>query len=152
MALPGQEGRRREVIDLQRYGGTWYEIAAFPQVFEAGCSNVTAQYSLNDDGSIQVVNTCLVNGRLRQVEGRAVPTSEDNSKLKVSFFPGMAGDYWIEAIDPNYQWALVGSPARDSLWILSRTKQLSQTVVDDLVAQAYYLGYDVDRLRDMVQT
>ena len=112
-------------VDLDRYLGTWYEIASFPAWFQRGCTGVTAEYSMRDDGMIEVVNSCRkgsLDGKFKQSTGRArVVDTETNAKLKVSFFGPFWGNYWIIGLDPDYQWAVVGVPNHKYLWILSRT-------------------------------
>lgn len=140
-------------VDLSRYAGDWYEIEAFPNMFERGCSRTRANYSPMPDGRIKVCNTCERNGRTASVEGtaRVVPGS-NNSKLKVSFFWPIEGDYWILELDPNYRWAAVGTPSRDYLWILSRTPQLDKSTLERLRAKLATQGYDISRLEQTTQS
>ena len=112
-------------VDLDRYLGRWYEIARLPAGFERGCTAVTAAYGRLPDGSISVRNECAKGhpgGKVKRAEGRAtVADPATNAKLKVSFFWPFSGDYWILALDEEaYQWALVGEPGREYLWLLSR--------------------------------
>ena len=136
-------------VDLKRYLGTWHEIARIPNWFQRSCDRgVTAQYSVNPDGSIRVENSCLrADGKRITAIGRAtvVPDS-GNARLRVSFFEPFKGDYWILALDPNYQWVLVGNPARNYLWILARTPTLPEPVYAKIVARAVAAGYDPSRL------
>jgi apolipoprotein D and lipocalin family protein len=142
-------------VDLDRYLGTWYEIASYPAWFQRNCTAVTAQYSLRDDGLIRVVNSCrkgTPSGKLKQAKGRAkVVDRNTNAKLKVSFFWPFWGDYWIIDLDPNYQWAVVGEPRRKYLWILSRTSTMDEETYTSIVARLPGKGYDPDRLRHTVQ-
>jgi apolipoprotein D and lipocalin family protein len=138
-----------EQVDINRYAGKWYEIARYPNSFETGCVGVTADYSLREDGRINVVNTCIegsLDGDSRLIEGVARPVDDTNSKLKVSFFFPFEGDYWIIDLDEDYQYAVVGEPARNFLWILSRTPQLDQEIVDGILASLPERAYDPDRL------
>lgn len=142
-------------VDLERYAGTWHEIARFPNWFQRGCaSNVTATYTSKPDGTIQVDNRCVdQNGGTKQSVGtaRAVPGS-NGSKLKVSFFWPFTGDYWILDLDEeNYDWALVGSPSRDYLWILARDKSLPEATYERIVASAVAKGFDVKKLKKTAQ-
>ncbi len=139
-------------VDLDRYLGSWYEIASFPQWFQRGCVASMAIYSRRPDGRIGVVNECRdgsFDGELRRAEGVAWVTDENKSlaKLKVQFFWPFRGDYWIIELDPEYRYAVVGHPSRDYLWILARTPSLEpmlyQAISDRLQAQ----GYDLTRLR-----
>lgn len=135
-------------VDLARYAGDWYEIEAFPNWFQGGCTGTKAVYTPRSDGKIRVLNTCERNGRRVSIEGtaRAVAGS-DNSKLKVRFFGPFEGDYWILDLDPSYRWAAVGTPNRKYLWILSRTRQLDPAVLTRIRARLAAKGYDIDRLR-----
>jgi len=144
-----------EKVDLSRYVGVWYEIAAFPQYFEAGCTGSTATYTLRPDGRIDVLNRCFkgsLDGKEKSAKGIAKTVDPaTNAKLKVSFFRPFWGDYWIIDLGPNYEYAVVGHPNRDYLWILSRTPTMDdstyQAIIDRLKAQ----HYDTDRLVRMPQ-
>lgn len=139
-----------ESVDLERYMGTWYEIASFPQSFQKGCTATQAEYSLRKDGKVKVVNTCRLgtpDGKLKKAVGRArVVDRETNSKLKVSFFWPFEGDYWILGLDEDYQWALVGSPDRDSLWILARERKISEDTIEEILELATDKGFEIQRL------
>jgi apolipoprotein D and lipocalin family protein len=135
-----------ESVDLDRYLGRWYEIASYPAWFQKNCTAVTADYSLRDDGVIEVVNSCRkdsLDGKLKQSKGRAkVVDRETNAKLKVSFFGPFWGPYWIIDLDPEYQWAVVGAPNRKYLWILSRTPQMDEELYEEIVSRLPAKGYD----------
>jgi len=139
-------------VDLQRYQGLWYEIARFPVSFEEGCAGVTAEYTLQDDGTIAVVNTCRqggIDGPVETVEGVAEVVSEDGDKLVVSFVPWLPfarGDYWILDIDDAYEVAVIGNPAGTTGWVLARTPSLPSArllAAYDVLARN---GYDIDRI------
>lgn len=135
-------------VDLRRYLGTWYEIASFPKSFQEGCSETQATYELRDDGSVQVLNQCRVDGRIRTSIGRAVVVDEkSNAKLKVSFFWPFWGDYWILAVGDRYEYAVVGEPGRDALWILARDRRLDPAVLSSILADLNARGFDTTRLR-----
>ena len=143
-------------VDLSRYVGKWYEMASFPQSFQRGCVASTADYSLNSDGTIKVVNQCRIDtldGRLKTAVGTAkVVDTATNSKLKVTFFWPFSGDYWIVDLDPNYEWAVVGDPTRKYLWILSRTAQMDAAVYDGILSRLVDVhGYDLSRLNRTLQ-
>ena len=144
-----------EHVDLERYLGTWYEIASYPAWFQKNCTAVTADYSLRDDGLIQVVNSCRkgsLDGKLKQTKGRAkVVDTETNAKLKVSFFGPFWGPYWIIDLDPEYQWVVVGDPKRKYLWVLSRTQQMDPALFDEIVARLPAKGYDPNGLNKTEQ-
>jgi len=137
-------------VNLQQYAGKWYEIARYPNFFEQNCVGVTAEYTLLDDGQVEVVNTCRkdsLDGELDVITGTArVADPESNAKLRVRFFGPFEGDYWIIELDDQYQYAVVGEPSRSFLWILSRTPQLDQTIIDGIFERLPELGYDPDRL------
>lgn len=137
-------------FELNRYLGRWYEIARLDHSFERGLSNVSATYGLRDDGGVKVLNRGYDDraGAWKDAEGRAYfiggPTV---GSLKVSFFGPFYGGYHIVALDKaNYSWAMISGPNRDYLWILARTRQLSPTVLDELLRQARALGFATDQL------
>ncbi len=142
-------------VELDRYVGTWYEIASYPAWFQRDCTSVTAVYSLRDDGLIKVVNSCRkgsLDGKLKQTTGRAkVVDTDTNAKLKVSFFGPFWGKYWIIDLDPDYQWAVVGEPKRKYLWILSRTRSMDEETYEGILARLPIKGYDPDGLHRTVQ-
>ena len=137
-------------VDLGRYVGTWYEVANFPQSFQRGCTATTATYTLRSDGEIDVVNRCRkgsVEGPEKIAQGRArVVDRSSNAKLEVSFFRPFWGDYWILDLGQNYEYAVVGHPSRDYLWILSRAPSLDPGVYDGIVARLAAQGYETSRL------
>jgi apolipoprotein D and lipocalin family protein len=137
-------------VDLQRYLGTWYELAAFPQSFQRGCTGTTATYSLREDGQLDVLNRCrlgTLDGKEKVATGRArVVDAQTNAKLEVSFFRPFWGDYWIIQLDPDYRYVVVGHPSRDYLWILSRTPTMEPALYDSIIAKLEADGYPLDRL------
>jgi len=142
-------------VDLERYTGTWYEIARLPNSFQEKCSgNVAAQYSLLDSGEISVKNSCIDReGKVDSAYGIAwVTDPNDTSKLKVSFVPLLkylhifSGDYWIFDLDLNYEWAIVGSPDRKYLWFLSRKRSVSRKMLSLLKSKAKGLGFSIENL------
>lgn len=135
-------------LDLNRYLGKWYEIARFDHSFERGMENVTAEYSLRDDGLVNVLNSGWKNGKPKQAVGKArQPDPEgDPAHLEVSFFLFFYGAYNILMLDDLYQVALVGSSSDKYLWILSRTPQISDIVKKAVLDEAKKRGYDVSAL------
>jgi apolipoprotein D and lipocalin family protein len=144
-------------INLSRYTGRWYEVARLPNRFQKKCAgDVSATYTVMDDGQLKVVNQCSrANGETASVEGRARLANKrgPNTKLKVrfapaflSFLPFVWGDYWIIELAPDYSYAVVGEPTRKYLWILSRTPQLDDGVLQQLLEHAAAQGYDVGPL------
>jgi apolipoprotein D and lipocalin family protein len=134
---------------LERYLGTWYEIARLDHSFERGLSHVQADYSMREDGGVRVINKGY-NGKKAawdSSEGKAYFVGESNvGQLKVSFFGPFYGAYNIIELDPNYQYALVVGPDTDYLWILSRTPELGKDVLQRLLAKASALGFATDQL------
>lgn len=137
-------------VDLNRYAGRWYEVARLPFRFEKNCvSDVTAQYALRPDGTVEVLNSCKqIDGKVKESKGTAKPADKKgpNSKLKVTFFWPFAGDYWILDLDPQYQWSLVGAPNRKYLWILSRSTNLDAKIYEQIGEKAKSLGFDTTQL------
>ncbi len=136
-------------VDLEKYAGKWYEIASFPQWFQRGCHCSTAEYTLEEDG-IAVTNTCRKGGPggpVDTAEGNAsVVEGTQNTQMKVQFQWPFKGDYWIIALDDEYQYAMVGHPAKKYLWILSRTPTMDPETYQSLVETAREKGYDVSKL------
>ncbi len=143
-----------EHVDLDRYLGTWFEVASFPLWFQAGCTATTATYALRADGEIDVLNRCrkdTVDGDESLAHGRArVVDASTNAKLQVSFFGPFWGDYWIIDLD-DAAYAVVGNPSRDALWILSRTRVMSPDVYSAILVRLQQQHYDVTRLITTVQ-
>ena len=144
-------------VDLVRYCGTWFEIARMPNKFQNDCvSDVSATYSLLPDGQVSVVNRCLKsNGEFTEVEGRArrARDSGPNTKLEVrfapaflSFLPFVWGDYWIIDLAEDYSYAVVGEPDRTYLWVLSRSKQMDESLLSEVLARVRNQGYDTTSL------
>ncbi|MCB9850213.1 MAG: lipocalin family protein [Phycisphaerales bacterium] len=144
-----------ESVDLARYAGKWYEIARYPNFFEPDCVGVTAEYTLRDDGRVDVLNTCrklTLDGEVETIEGIArTVDGSSNAKLRVSFFPPFEGDYWIIELDKNYEYAVVGEPSRSFLWILSREPELDSETYAAILANLPNLNYDPDRLERVTQ-
>jgi apolipoprotein D and lipocalin family protein len=137
-------------FEVQRYLGTWYEIARLDHSFERGLSNITATYTLRDDGGIDVINKGFNEeaGKWKRAEGKAyLVSSPDVGRLKVSFFGPFYGGYNIIALDKkNYSYSLVCSHNRSYLWILARDKKLEKATLDNLVEQAKSLGFQTEEL------
>jgi apolipoprotein D and lipocalin family protein len=135
-----------EKVDVNRYLGTWYEIARYEQFFEKGCSNISATYTLNKDNKIDVLNRCQKEGEMTEAHGIAYATDESFSKLKVSFFRPFYGDYQILMLGDDYSYAVIGEPSREYFWILSRTKVLDKKILDMIISKMPSLGYDEKKL------
>ena len=139
-------------VELDRYVGKWHEIAKIPNRFQRQCaSDTTATYTRNADGSIAVVNRCRTRGG-EYDEARAIARVADprsNAKLEVSFFSFFSllgwrpvwGDYWVLALGPDYDYAVVGEPSRRYGWILARTPTLPDATRARIDQQLRELGY-----------
>lgn len=148
-------------LDIQRYMGTWYEIAKFPNRFQRKCvANTTATYQALPNGRVAVINRCLrQDGDTQVAEGEARQLGDTSSpKLEVrfapaflSFVPFVWGDYWVVDLDQGYTLAAVSEPGRDYLWILSRTPTVNKADYDNLLARLKSKGLDVARLETTEQ-
>ena len=146
-----------ESIDLTQYSGRWYEAARLPNKFQNQCTgDVVVHYALRDDGRLDVVNRCrTAAGKVDEARGigRKAGDGTSNSRLEVRFAPAILsflrsvwGDYWIIGLGPEYTWAVVGTPSREYLWILSRTPQMSATSYDRAIEIARANGFDVKKV------
>ena len=135
-------------INLSRFMGKWYEIARYDHRFEKGMTHVTADYSLQPDGKIQVINKGLKDGIHKEIIGKAKqPDPQQNpGRLKVSFFLWFYSDYYVLELGKEYQYAVIGSSTDKYLWILSRTPKLPQTTLDKILQNLKQRGYDLTRL------
>ncbi len=137
-------------FQLNRYLGTWYEIARLDHSFERGLSNVSAEYSLNEDGSVKVINRgySASDNDWNEAMGRAkFVNTETSGYLKVSFFGPFYGSYIIFELDKqNYQYAMIAGPDKSYLWILARQPQLDGYILQKLVYLAKQAGFDTDKL------
>lgn len=138
-------------VDLNRYLGTWYELASYPQFFERGCTNVKATYTLKE-GYVEVYNESLKDGKPNNIKGKAfVVPNTGNSKLKVHFFWPFKGNYWIIDLAPDYSWAIVSDPKLKTLWILSRNKTLDAALYNSLLEKLVIKGFERNKIIKMVQ-
>jgi apolipoprotein D and lipocalin family protein len=143
-------------LDVPRYMGTWYEIAKFPNRFQAKCvANTRAQYSAQTDGSVQVLNSCTTSdGSSTEALGKALQVGPSTSpKLQVRFAPAWLswlpmvwGDYWVIDLDADYQLAAVSDAKREYLWVLSRTPQVNPKAYEALVTRLQAQHFDVQKL------
>ncbi len=132
-------------LNLQRYLGSWYEIARFDHSFERNMTQCTATYSLNADGTLRVMNRGIKNGEQKESIGKA-KTTETTGLLRVSFWGPFYSDYRVMMLDKDYQYALIGSGSSKYLWILSRTPQLDATIKKNILNEATRRGYDISKL------
>ncbi|MDP5291981.1 lipocalin family protein [Oceanimonas sp. CHS3-5] len=136
-------------FELNRYLGTWYEIARLDHSFERGLERVTADYSLRDDGGVRVINRGfdVEEGEWQQAEGKAYfVASPDLAHLKVSFFGPFYGAYVVFELDDDYRYALVSGPSRNYLWLLARQPVLAPAQQQALIERARQAGFDTDGL------
>lgn len=140
-----------KTLKLDRYLGTWYEIARYDHRFERGLVGVTANYSMGDDGKIKVINSGYrdsLTGTYSEATGKAKipdPVNEP-AKLRVSFFWIFYGDYFVLELEENYKWAIVGSRSDKYLWILSRSPQMENTVYQECLEKLRKRGYNTSKL------
>ena len=142
---PGVDNSPVSSLDLDRYLGTWYEIARFDHSFERGVEEAKAVYMLNKDGTVKVINSGIKNGKPKTAVGKGKRTDEPGL-LRVSFFGPFYADYRVMKIDSDYRYALVGSGGAGYLWILSRTKEMPENVKIEFLAEAKRRGYDTGKL------
>jgi apolipoprotein D and lipocalin family protein len=145
-----------ESLDLKRYAGRWYETARLPDERQRQCvADVTVSYVVRDDGRLDVVNRCQTkDGGVNEVHGVARKAGDGRSaaRLEVRFgrgfplLPAPWTDRWIIGLGPDYMWAVVGMPSRESLWILSRTPGMSAASYAQALEIAKGNGFDTTRL------
>jgi apolipoprotein D and lipocalin family protein len=151
MLMAASEPRLETVqhVDLNRYAGRWYEIARYPNKFEMKCAgDVTAEYVTKGNGDMRVINTCAArDGRVVRSVGTAkIADASTNAKLKVAFFWPFYGKYWVLDVGDKYDYAVVGEPGRDYLWILSRTPAMPDAVYEKILNRLPARGYDPEKL------
>ncbi len=143
-------------LDVQRYMGTWYEIAKYPNWFQKKCvAQTRAEYKLQAGGSVQVINRCRKeNGEIDEAIGEARQIGAANSpKLQVRFAPSWLsllpfvwGDYWVIDLDETYQLVAVSEPKREYLWVLSRSPTVSTQFYDALLGRLKSQGFELGRM------
>lgn len=141
-------------VDLEKYAGDWYEIASFPQSFQKGCTCTKATYTPNEDGTIQVENSCKLpeKGKTKTSTAKAfVEDGSGNAKLNVQFFWPFKGKYWIIDLAKDYSYVVVGHPNRKYLWILSRTPKMDEKLYQKLLKGIDEKGFDLNKLEKTIQ-
>ena len=137
-------------FEINRYIGTWYEIARLDHSFERGLTNISATYTPRDDGGVDVINKGWnqADGKWQQAEGKAYFVGQpDIGRLKVSFFGPFYGGYNIIDLDKkDYAYAMIVDPDKSYFWILSRTRQLPKATLESLIDSAKRLGFATDQL------
>jgi len=139
-------------VNLSRYIGTWYEIAAIPNYFQKDCFCTTVNYSLPKNANyMKIYNFCRKGsnkGKISDVNGKGfVVKGSGNAKLRVQFFWPFRGDYWIIYLNKEYKYAMVGEPSRERLWIISRKPKMSLKIYNRLKRVAQDYGYDTSKLK-----
>lgn len=139
-------------VDLNKYAGTWYEIARYPNKFQKKCvGNVTATYTLKSDTTMEVLNRCLEkDGTITNAKGKAkVEDEATNAKLEVrfapaflSFLPFVWADYWVIDLATDYSYSVVGTPDRDYFWILSRKPEMSDALYQEILRRGEQQGFN----------
>lgn len=148
-------------LDVPRYMGTWYEIAKYPNRFQDQCArNTRAEYQLQKDGSVQVINRCTTSdGKTTEATGAARQVGPvDSAKLQVrfapawlSFLPQVWGNYWVIDLDQQYQLVAVSEPKREFLWVLSRTPKVDASSYQALIERLARQGFDLTRIQKSPQ-
>ena len=143
-------------VELARYGGTWYEIARMPLWFQRNCLRSQATYGLLETGEVSVLNECDTEGGGKEsIRGSArVVDAKTNARLEVRFdnwfsvfIPSQPqGNYWILYLDEGYRTVIVGTPDRETLWIMARTSAIDEARYTELVGIARGMGFDTDKL------
>ena len=135
-------------VDLNKYAGKWYEIARYPTFFQRNCVYSTAEYSVLSADSVSVHNVCYKEDRsTSDIKGEAkVVDPSVPAKLKVRFNIFAKGDYWIIALDPNYQWAVVSGPKKDSLFVLARTAPMQPELLKNILGDLKKRGFDTEKI------
>lgn len=137
-------------FEPDRYMGTWYEIARLPQYFERDMDEVKAEYTLNTDGTIKVVNSGVKDGKPKSITGKAKLKHPDAKpqigELRVSFFWPFYSDYRVIELAPDYSYALVTAGSRDYLWVLARKPTMDKAQLDGILDRAKALGFVLDEL------
>ncbi len=135
-------------VNLSKYVGTWYEIGHNPNFFQGSCERSVAEYSINQEGKVDVLNTCYKNETvISTIKGVAyAPDTGQPAKLVVDFGFLKKGDYWIIDLDPDYRWALVSGPKKDSLFILARTAPMAEETLDLILENLKNRGFDTSKI------
>lgn len=135
-------------VEIERYLGLWHEVVRFPNRFERGCSEVTAEYSRRSDGRLGVLNRCRrASGRRDAIRGTARELAPGRLEVTfVAWLPFTRGAYWVLHVDPEYSFAVVGEPSGRTGWVLSRSPELAAEKFSEAISVLEGLGYDCSRL------
>lgn len=150
-SIPSQLPAIVPKVDLLKYAGKWYEIAAFPNSFQKNCFCSTAEYTISDKGYVKIFNACRkggFNGKISTITGKAFSLAgTNNTKLRVQFFWPFRADYWVIGLAEDYSYAMVSGPSRKYLWILGRKPQLDEITYQSVLAALRNNGFDLSRLK-----
>ena len=141
-------------VNLSKYVGLWYQQAEIPFFFEHGCTDSTAQYSMNSNGTVKVNNTCIRNGKTVSAIGQAVPEDNTNSKLKVSFSEtfNIGAPYWIVRLASDYSYSVVSDPNYRYLWILYREPTMPQPLYNAIISSLAQDNFPVSKIQQTPYT
>jgi len=152
---PGEPLNVVDELDAVQYAGLWYSVYELPIFYglypfgysSEKCVNSTATYTVESENTIHVLNKCILRGREKEVEGTAryANSSNKNGELIVNFF-GFDSDYNVIGLDENYQWAVIGTKNRESLWLFSRTPTIDETLLNEMKDIAEEEGFDTSKL------
>jgi apolipoprotein D and lipocalin family protein len=152
---PGEPLNVVDELDAIQYSGLWYSVYELPVFYglypfgytSEKCVNSTATYTVESENLIHVLNKCILRGREKQVEGTAryANNSNKNGELIVNFF-GFDSDYNVIGLDEKYQWAVIGTKNRESLWLFSRTPTIDESLLDEMKTIAEAEGFDTSKL------
>ncbi|HMA83014.1 MAG TPA: lipocalin family protein [Candidatus Thermoplasmatota archaeon] len=152
---PGEPIDVVDELDAVQYAGLWYSVYELPVFYglypfgysSEKCVNSTATYTIESENTIHVLNKCILRGREQQVEGTAryANSSNKNGALIVNFF-GFDSDYNVIGLDEEYQWAVIGTKNRESLWLFSRTPTIDEPLLDEMKDIAEAEGFDTSQL------
>lgn len=142
-------------VEIERYVGKWYTITTLPQFFSLSCKGQTAEYEIIEPGKVSVLNTCIKrSGRKTTINGEAVVVNyQTNAELEVTFdnfftrLFNVRGEYIIIKLDPDYEYVMVGTSNRKSLWIMSRTEYMPEEKLHEYVQLANDLGFKTCKLK-----
>lgn len=155
LVLSGCTGIPKDVspvdnFSVDKYLGKWYEIARLDHSFERGLDQVTAEYTKRDDGGLRVINRgySIESGKWKEAEGKAYFVDDPGTgHLKVSFFGPFYGSYVVFELDEkNYQYAFVAGYNKSYLWLLSRTPDVDQKLIDNFISKSRELGFPTENL------
>jgi len=137
-------------VDLQRYAGKWFELARLPGSTRSQCvSDTSLHYLPREKGGFELIGRCRTAKGVDESDGSAdILPDSGGARMKVSYLWPFGSEQWVVGLDPNYRWAVVGTPDRRYLWLLARSRDLPRAERDKALAAAREQGYDVDRLED----